>query len=102
MAPQGESTGLCIEDSIVFARAMMHHQTRSFSTVFDAFQRLRRPRIDVAYDEADWRWETVKDSGWFSFNMKMLLMPLWIWWTENKRREAFAEDLTELQIEFLE
>lgn len=99
MAPQGESTGLCIEDSIIFARAMVHHQNHPLPSIFEAFQRLRRPHIDVAYDQAAWRWETVRDSGWFVFNMKMWGMPLWMWWTENKRQEAMAEDLTELQVE---
>lgn len=101
MPPQGESTGICIEDSIVFARTMMHHPTHDLPAIFHAYESLRRPRIDAAYDEASWRWETVKDSGWLAHKLKMWALPWVLWWMEKGREEAFAEDFTELDVEIV-
>ena len=104
MPPQGESTGLCIEDSIVFARCLLHHyhqhssarDSQSLHPVFDNYQSLRRARIDASYAEAKWRWETVKDSGWLAHKVKMWVMPWFIWFGEGKRARGFGEDFWEI------
>lgn len=99
MPPQGESTGICIEDAIIFSRALMHHQKKDLSSIFEAYERLRRPSIDEAYDMAVRRWETVKDSGWFVYKLTSFLTPWILWWTARAREEEFSQDWSTTNIE---
>ena len=99
MPPQGESVGLCIEDAIIFSRCMMHHASYDFSSIFDAYERIRRQPIDHAHNEAVRRWETVKDSGWFMYQMKTLLTPWVLWWMNQSKDKEFGEDWSEANIE---
>ena len=109
MPPQGESTGLCIEDSIVFARCLLRRyhtplsslssppsSPHTLSPVFESYESLRRAKIDASYAEAKWRWETVKDSGWLAHKVKMWVMPWFIWAGEGKRARGFGEDLWDI------
>ena len=70
MPPQGESTGICIEDAIIFSRALMHHNERDLASIFASYEKVRRKTIDEAYDQAVARWEVVKDSGWLVYKIK--------------------------------
>lgn len=99
MAPQGESTGICIEDAIVLSRALLHHQDKSLSAIFAAYERFRRPYIEGAVKQATQRWETVKDGGWLMHQVKCFLTPWVLWWTAAARDREFAEDLSELDLE---
>ena len=99
MPPQGESTGICIEDAVIFSRCMMHHEQIALPYIFEAYERVRRPQIDKAYDEAVQRWEVVKDSGWLAYKMKAVLTPLYLWWTSKAREEDFSQDWSEADIE---
>ena len=116
MPPQGESTGLCIEDTIIFARHMMHYHHRrpdnnpppppsasappSLQTIFNTYTACRRSRINACFDEAKWRWETVRDSGWLMHKVKMWAMPWFLWWSEEKRQKDFGEDFWDMEVEF--
>lgn len=92
MPPQGESTGICIEEAVLFSRAIMQHKTGSLSKVFEAFEKVRRPAVDAAYIQAVQRWETVKDSGAFVYRLMTFLTPWFLWWTTKAREEEFAAD----------
>ena len=98
MSPQGESTGICIEDAVVFARAILHHKTHSLPSIFATYERFRRPEIDAAVAEANMRWETIKDSGWLAYRLKCAATPWFIWWTERERQEAFSRDYSDLDL----
>jgi salicylate hydroxylase len=95
MPPQGESTGICIEDAVLFSRAMMKHESGNLMSVLDAFEKFRRPTIDAAYSSAVQRWETVKDSGALAYKFKVFLTPWFLWWTARARNEEFAADYSE-------
>src|SRR5271156_1319607 len=45
----------------------------SWDVIFARYEELRRKRIDVAYDEANLRWETNKDFGWLAQSMKRMV-----------------------------
>lgn len=92
MPPQGESTGICIEDAVLFSRAMVKYEKHNFNAVFAAYEQVRRPHIDSAYDKAVQRWETVKDSGALVYGMMKFLTPWFLWWTAQAREEEFALD----------
>lgn len=99
MAPQGESTGICIEDAIVFSRALLHHETKSLPSIFSTYEAFRRPYIDAAVQQAAQRWENVKDSGWLVHQMLVFLTPWILWWSAKTREHEFAEDYTDLDFE---
>lgn len=95
----GESTGICIEDAIVFSRAMIHHRTKSLQSIFLAYEAFRREHIEAAVLQAGQRFENVKDKGWFVYQMLCFFTPWVLWWSANAREKEFAEDHTELDLE---
>ena len=99
MPPQGESTGICIEDAVIFSRALMHHNEKDLMSIFAAYERIRRPSIDEAYDQAVKRWEVVKDSGWLVYQIKNFITPWFLWWTAKAREEEFSQDWSSAEIE---
>ena len=99
MPPQGESTGLCIEDAIVFSRALMKHKEHDLSSIFAAYEKVRRPHIDEAYDSAVRRWEVVKNSGWLAYQIKNMVTPWFVWWTAKAREQEYAQDSSNVDIE---
>lgn len=99
MAPQGESTGICIEDAVVFSRALMHHQTKNLSAIFSAYEAFRRDHIEAAVKQAAQRWENVKDKGWLAHQIICFLTPWVLWWSAKARETEFAEDYSELNFD---
>ena len=99
MPPQGESTGICIEDAIVFSRIMMQHTTKSVPSVMKAYERFRHPHTDKAVREATWRWGTAKDQSWLKYQLIIRSTSWYLWWTARAREAEFAEDLSELEME---
>lgn len=97
MPPQGESTGICIEDAILFSRALSQHNSKGIRTMLAAYEAFRRPHIDSAYDQAVQRWETVKDSGALAHRLKTFLTPWFLWWTAKARDEEFSLDYSDYE-----
>lgn len=99
MPPQGESVGLAIEDSILFANILAQGQPESpVEEIFARFERNRKKRIDDAFEEADWRWDTVKDSGLIGSLVKEWLTSAFLWWTKNSRDENYAFDVRDMEL----
>ena len=99
MPPQGESVGLALEDAVVFARRMADVQQRGdLESAFAKYERLRRPRADEAYEQATFGWDTQKDSGWFTFQLKNWLTGWFLWWTKDSRQRRYAEDIATVQL----
>jgi 2-polyprenyl-6-methoxyphenol hydroxylase-like FAD-dependent oxidoreductase len=63
MTPQGESTGLAIEDAVLFARVVEKHPTSPIQGIFDKYTKTRKARIHTAYKHATERWR-VYDKSW--------------------------------------
>lgn len=99
MPPQGESTGICIEDGIALSRAMIHHQTKPLRSIFEAYEAFRRPQTDAAVKEANWRWETAKDKGWWVYQLIVRSTSWFLWWTAKKREEEFCGDVSGMHFE---
>ena len=93
MSPQGESSGFALEDAVLFARILSHHDTKSLVEIFNKYQELRRKRMDAAYNEATFRWETVKDKGWVATKFVEIITASYLWWTKKIRDESFGFDV---------
>lgn len=100
MPPQGESTGIVFEDGVLFARCLAKWmQERRAEGVpvkesFDAYEKLRRARIDTAFDESQSVVKTVQDTPWWGHKIKMNVVPWYLWWTRSYREKHFLEDVT--------
>jgi salicylate hydroxylase len=90
MPPQGESTGLAIEDGVLLARVFSSLPEKSISEIFSVYEETRRPRINTAYKEAAMRWEGVKDRGWFLQKLIEWLMWFILWY----KMDAFEASLS--------
>jgi len=104
MPPQGESTGIVFEDGVLFARCLAKWmETRRQEGVpvkeaFDAYEKLRRARIDTAFDESQSVVKTVQDTPWWGHKIKMNVVPWYLWWTRSYREKHFVEDVTTCEL----
>ncbi|KAH7402020.1 hypothetical protein DE146DRAFT_735306 [Phaeosphaeria sp. MPI-PUGE-AT-0046c] len=100
MPPQGESTGIVFEDGVLFARCLARwmgerrQEGVPIKEAFDAYEKLRRARIDVAFDESQSVVKTVRDTPWWGHKIKMNIVPWYLWWTRATREKHFVEDVT--------
>jgi len=108
MPPQGESTGIVFEDAVLLARCLCRWQELQKTSgaespmkdAFDAYERLRRGRIDAAFEESKSVVSVVKDAGWVGHTIKRYLVPWVLWWGANTREKHFIEDVTTSDIGF--
>lgn len=104
MPPQGESTGIVFEDTVLFSRCltrwMENGSTAPMSEAFEAYERLRRPRIDIAFEESKSVLRTVKDAGWVGHTIKTYVVPWYLWYTRRYREKHFIEDVTTLELNY--
>lgn len=103
MPPQGEATGIVLEDTVLFARCVARQQelgTGSLGDAFAAYERLRRARIDAAFVESGAVVKTVQDAGWLGHTIKCFVVPWFLWWTRSKREKHFIEDVTTSDLAF--
>jgi salicylate hydroxylase len=100
MPPQGESTGIVFEDGVLFARCLAkwmkskRQEGVPVKEAFDAYEKLRRARIDTAFDESQSVVKTVQDTPWWGHLIKMNVVPWYLWWTRTYREKHFVEDVT--------
>lgn len=98
MPPQGESTGIVFEDTVIFSRCLTRWLERagtgSMEEAFEAYERLRKPRIATAFDESQSVLRTVSDSGWIGHTIKTYVVPWYLWYTRSYREKHFIEDVT--------
>lgn len=87
MPPQGESTGLAIEDGVLFARVLSASLQTPIQERFRVYDKTRRPRIDRAYKEAVMKWNGYKDRNWLV--QKLIEWLMWvILWNQMSAYEA--------------
>jgi hypothetical protein len=65
---------------------------------FDAYETLRRGRIDAAYEESKSVVRTVSDAGWLGHKIKTFVVPWYLWFTKTYREKHFIEDVTTVDI----
>ncbi|KAF2111339.1 hypothetical protein BDV96DRAFT_582005 [Lophiotrema nucula] len=104
MPPQGESTGIVFEDGVLFARILGRWMEKNDGTpvkdAFDAYENLRRERIDIAFDESQSVVKTVQETGWLGHKIKTNVIPWYLWWTRGYREKHFIEDVTSSELKY--
>jgi salicylate hydroxylase len=104
MPPQGEATGIVFEDGVLFSRCLAKWMEKGraegveVKEAFDAYERLRRARIDTAFDESQSVVKTVQDTPWWGHKLKVNIIPWYLWWTKGYREQHFIEDVTTCDI----
>ncbi|KAF5582546.1 salicylate hydroxylase [Fusarium pseudoanthophilum] len=64
MPPQGESTGIAIEDGVLFAHVLSEGIKQGVPYVMEAYETLRRDDINKLYEETMFRWKAGSSSSW--------------------------------------
>jgi len=104
MPPQGEATGIVFEDTVLFARCLMRWvalgRPETMKVAFDAYEKLRRQRIDIAFEESKSVVRTVSDAGWLGHTIKTYVIPWYLWWMREYREKHFVEDVTTSDLGF--
>lgn len=98
MPPQGESTGLAIEDAVLLARVLSSRSELSVQEAFQTYEKTRRPRIDIAYKEAVSRWERVKDRSWLMQKLIEWLILIIVWYKISSFELSISYDVREERI----
>jgi salicylate hydroxylase len=98
MPPQGESTGLAIEDGVLLARIFSLSSERPIQEAFGVYVKTRRPRIDTAYKEAVMRWENVKDKSWFFQKIIEWLTWVFLWYKMADFESSMSYDVRKEEI----
>jgi hypothetical protein len=103
MPPQGESTGIVFEDTVLFARCLTRWIEKgrpggNMKEAFAAYEKLRRGRIAVAFEESKNVVSTVSDAGWLGHFVKTTVVPWYLWFTHGYREKHFIEDVTKVDI----
>lgn len=97
MPPQGESTGVAIEDGILLAHVLSRRGTRSVARLFADYDKLRRDDINATYNSSMARWGGGGPPGWLT-----TLFMEWVDWGVisylNYSSDHFARDVRELRL----
>jgi salicylate hydroxylase len=98
MPPQGESTGLAIEDGVLLARVFEKFPDQPLSSVHESYEKTRRPRIDIAYKDTMARWEKVRDKTWLWQKFEEWVTWIYMWYKSDDFQKSFAYDVTKEEI----
>jgi hypothetical protein len=98
MPPQGESVGLALEDVVLFSTLLAKYKSKTAAELFELFESLRTGRINAAFDEANFRWETVKDKGWLAGVMMEWITAAVLWWSKEERVKNFSFDVRDIPL----
>lgn len=97
MPPQGESTGVAIEDGVLFAHVFSRRTTRTVPRMLADYEALRRADIDALYRETVQRW-TGPIPEFISYDFVVE----WITWVFLKvmsfKKNSFARDVRKLEL----
>ncbi|KAK3323001.1 hypothetical protein B0H66DRAFT_602413 [Apodospora peruviana] len=98
MPPQGESTGVAIEDGVLLAHVFSRRGNRSVAAMFADYEKLRRDVIKKLYDQTMFRWADAGDKPlWKSVVMD------WVMWVvllvmNYSSKDHFARDVRKLEL----
>ena len=99
MPPQGESTGLAIEDGVLFARVFERRESRTIDQLFWDFETLRRPVIDKYHKDAVWAMEHgFRETTWLGSIFIEWGIWLYLLVKRWKQEDHFAQDVRNVSL----
>ena len=99
MPPQGESTGLAIEDGILMAHIFSRREERPLEKMFSDFLTLRKAVIDKHYKDAVWALEFgFQETGGLKNIMIEWVTIAVLWFKRWGQENHFASDVTKFKL----
>ncbi|KAM0720838.1 hypothetical protein Q7P37_003123 [Cladosporium fusiforme] len=99
MPPQGESTGIAIEDGILFAHVLSRRASRSVAQIFSDFESVRRGAINKHYQDAEKMGRLIasKPSGFMGVVMDLVIM-VFMWVKKRQQIDHFKGDVRNIDL----
>ncbi|KAJ5542725.1 hypothetical protein N7535_005149 [Penicillium sp. DV-2018c] len=96
MPPRDESAAYALDDAILFSRILAGYRSEPLTEAFNAYESLRREKIDHAFKESQRMWERNRDVGPLEGRLKEWTMYLHIKSRANQRKAAWEFDATKM------
>jgi 2-polyprenyl-6-methoxyphenol hydroxylase-like FAD-dependent oxidoreductase len=98
MPPQGESTGVAIEDGVLLAHALSRRDTRSVAQMIADYECIRKDTIKKLYDETTFRWNDAGSKSWLKSVIMDWMTWAYIFWMNYGSKDHFARDVRTLEL----
>ncbi len=100
MPPQGESTGIAIEDGVLVAHVFQRHCSRTVTQLFADYEKLRRQTIEKLYKASTWRWQNAAtpDAGLVWSIITDWMTSGFIRFMKLRQEDYFASDVEKLKL----
>ncbi|KAH7014617.1 uncharacterized protein B0I36DRAFT_278542 [Microdochium trichocladiopsis] len=99
MPPQGESTGIAIEDGVLFAHVFSRCATRSVRRLMSDYEALRREQVEKVYSQTVWSWKQGGTTASWLGNVVMEWLTTAVVYVMNWRQgDHFARDVTKMEL----
>ena len=90
------------EDTVLFSRCLTRWIEKgtpnTMKEAVNAYESLRRSRIEDAFEESKNVVKTVSDAGWLGHKIKTFIVPWYLWFSRTNREKHFLEDVTTTDI----
>ena len=96
MPPQGESTGVAIEDGVLLAHVFSRRDTRSVAQMLTDYETLRRADINKLYKDTVWNWNHAGSKGWLELVVTEWITPTVLSMMNRRSQDQFARDVRKL------
>ncbi|KAH7136240.1 hypothetical protein EDB81DRAFT_693225 [Dactylonectria macrodidyma] len=98
MPPQGESTGIAIEDGILFAHVLSKGLSRGIPQVISAYESLRRSDIQKLHRETMFRWNGSSSSSWLWSLFMEYVTWVYLIVANYRQTDYFARDVRKFEL----
>ncbi|KAF5981978.1 salicylate hydroxylase [Fusarium bulbicola] len=93
MPPQGESTGIAIEDAVLFAHVHGKGISKGVPYMMEAYEALRRGDIQKLHDETMFRWNAGNSSSWLWSIFMELATWIYLLLKNYQQEDYFKRDI---------
>ena len=97
MPPQGESTGVAIEDGVLLAHVLSRKDTRTVAQLLGDYEKLRRKDIETLYKSTMQRFQMKGPTSWLGLIMWDWMAWAVVTWT-NWSSDHFGRDVRKLKL----
>ncbi|KAG5759004.1 hypothetical protein H9Q72_012869 [Fusarium xylarioides] len=98
MPPQGESTGIAIEDGVLFAHVLGEGISKGVPYVMETYKALRRDDIKKLHAETIFRWNAGSASSWLWSIAMELVTWVYLLLVNHRQEEYFKRDVRSFKL----